>query len=121
MKRNRTFTEGNGAGFTLLEVMVSLAIIGGLLVTLISSMNYHLDIAARHEFVTVASMLARNKLREIEARSSATKGTFPEPFSAYSFSSEIKDSDYPGISVLAVVVSRGKEEVRFTEMVEKTR
>ncbi len=115
------FVAGSRSGFTLLEVMVSLAIIGGLLVTLISSLNYHMDIAGKHEFVTVASTLARNKLREIEGQSSAAKGKFAEPFSAYSFSTEVKDSDYPGISVLAVVVSRGNEEVRFTEMVEKTR
>src|SRR5208337_2336842 len=53
-------------GFTLLEIMIAVAVIGGLLVSLISSLNYHLGIAERHEFVTVASLLAKDKLAEVE-------------------------------------------------------
>jgi prepilin-type N-terminal cleavage/methylation domain-containing protein len=34
-------------GFTLLEVMISLAIVGGLLLTMIYSLNYHLGVAER--------------------------------------------------------------------------
>ena len=49
-------------GFTLLEIMIAVAIIGGLLVSLIYSLNYHLGIAERHEFATVASLLAKDKL-----------------------------------------------------------
>lgn len=108
-------------GFTLLEVMVCLAIVGGLLVTLIYSLNYHLGIAGRHEFITVASVLARNKITEIENSPSASKGDFPAPFSAFRYSAELKDSPFPGISELLVVVSRGDEAVTFSQLVERPR
>jgi len=111
----------NRGGFTLLEVMVSLAIVAGLLVTLISSLNYHLGIAGRHEFVTVASMLAREKLRESAGRAAAGKGDFPEPHADYSFTTEARETEYPGIALLTVTVSRGDERVTFSEMVQRAR
>lgn len=106
-------------GFTLLEVMVSLAIVAGLLVTAISSLNYHLGIAERHEFTTIATMLAREKLREAAQLPVADKGSFPEPHAAYTFATETKGTDYPGITLLSVTVSRGGDSVRFSEMVER--
>ena len=42
-------------GFTLLEILIALAIVGGLLVTVIASLNYHLGIVERHETITVAT------------------------------------------------------------------
>jgi general secretion pathway protein I len=108
-------------GFTLLEVMVSLAIVGGLLVTLIYSLNYHLGIAGRHEFVTIATLLARDKMVEEEKAPAEGKGTFPEPFSDYRYSVGIKDSPFPGIAEMDVTVERNGEKVELSEMFEKTR
>jgi general secretion pathway protein I len=108
-------------GFTLLEVMVSLAIVGGLLVTLIYSLNYHLGIAGRHEFVTIATLLARDKMVEEEKAPAEGKGTFPEPFSDYRYSVGIKDSPYPGIAEMDVMVERNGEKVELSEMFGKAR
>lgn len=101
--------------------MVSLAIVAGLLVTLIYSLNYHLGIAERHEFTTIATMLAREKLREAAQQPAAGKGSFPDPHASYTYATETKDTDYPGITLLTVTVSRGGDTVRFSEMVEKKR
>ncbi len=106
------------AGFTLLEIMIAVAVIGGLLVTLIYSLNYHLGIAERHEFVTVASLLARDKLTEVEGNPSVGKGEYPPPYSGYHFESEIKESSFPGFSEISVTVSRGKETVTFSDLVK---
>ncbi len=106
-------------GFTLLEIMIALSIIGGLLVTLLYSLNYHLGIAERHETLTIATMLAKNKLHEVETNPAATKGDFPAPFSSYHYATELKESPYPGISEILVTVGNGKEEVKFTEFIEK--
>jgi general secretion pathway protein I len=106
-------------GFTLLEIMIALAIIGGLLITLLYSLNYHLGIAERHETITIATMLAKSKLRDLEEKPAPVKGDFPDPYSAYHYAAEITESPYPGISEIRVTVGSGKEQVRFTEFIEK--
>ena len=53
-------------GFTLLEVLIALAIVGGLLVTLIYSLNYHLGLVERQEIITVATLLAKGKMIDLE-------------------------------------------------------
>ena len=105
-------------GFTLLEIMISLAIMGGLLVTVIYTLNYHLSLAERQEFQTTATMLSKNKIAEAEKNPVASKGEFPEPYSGYSYTTAITESPYPGVSVLSVAVSRGNEDVKLSEMLE---
>src|SRR5208283_1820754 len=107
-------------GFTLLEIMVSLAIIGGLLVTVLYSLNYHLGIAEKHEFLTVATMLAKNKMLEIEISPRAGKGAFPDPYSAYNYETGMKNSSFPGLAEMWVTVSKDKEHVKVTELREAT-
>ncbi|HYA31506.1 MAG TPA: type II secretion system protein, partial [Thermodesulfovibrionales bacterium] len=63
-----------GKGFTLLEAMISLAIVGSLLVTLIYSLNYHLGIAERHRTVTVSTALAKEKIYAMEQAPATDKG-----------------------------------------------
>ena len=104
------------AGFTLLEIMIALAIVGGLLVTLIYTLNYHLDIAGRQETLTVASMLAKNKLLEMETANLAEQGEFPEPFNDFHYKTSISDTAFPGIRKISVVVSKGGEAVTFMEL-----
>ena len=107
------------AGFTLLEVMLSLAIVGSLLVTLIYTLNYHLGIADRHGVITVAMGLAKEKLAEMERSPSSQEGAFPEPYAAYSYEATVKDSSFPGMSELSVTVRNGKEEILLSELIRK--
>lgn len=108
-------------GFTLLEVMIALAVIGGLLVTLLYTMNHHIVVASRHEFVTVATMLARKKLSELGERPGRTEGAFDAPFSDYRFASDLKESPIQGIAELSVTVSRGTDRIRLTELAKVQR
>lgn len=107
------------SGFTLLEVMISLAIIGGLLVTLIYTLNYHLGIAERQVIITTATALAKEKLYEMEQKPSSDKGNFTEPFSAFSYETSTTDSQFPGMSEISVTVRNGKEEITLSELVRK--
>jgi general secretion pathway protein I len=106
-------------GFTLLEVMVSLAIVGGLLVTVLYSLNYHLGIAGRHEFITTATVLARNKLVESEKAPVEAKGAFPKPFASYHYTVEVKDSKFPGLAEMDVTVEKGGDKVELSELIWK--
>ena len=106
------------SGFTLLEIMLSLAILGGLLVTVLYTLNYHLGIAGKHEFITIATMLSKNKLSEAEQNPVDREGEFPDPYSGYHFRTVLKESDYPGLSKITVSVFRGNEDVSMSQLVE---
>lgn len=109
------------AGFTLLEIMVALAIIGGLLVTLICTLNYHLSLAERQEFYTIGSLLAREQIVEMERNPVKAKGQFPDPYSRYQYSTEVKESRFQGMSEISVIVNDGKESVKLMELIPKKR
>jgi len=53
-------------GFTLLEIMIALAIMAGTLLTLLGAFNHHLSIVGRDREETVSLLLARGKLEELE-------------------------------------------------------
>jgi type II secretion system protein I len=107
------------AGFTLLEVLISLAIIGSLLVTLIYTVNYQLGLVGRQEAITVATILAKNKMHDLEQRPDSTNGTFETPYEAYTYETSVKESPYAGISEIVVTVKTGREEVKLNEFVHK--
>ena len=90
---------------------------GGLLVTLIYTLNYQLGIVEKHEAVTVGTLLAKKELIEMEDSPVSRKGTFGEPFSSYTYETGVKQSPYIGISEITVVVRSGDEEVRLNEFV----
>jgi general secretion pathway protein I len=103
-------------GFTLLEVLVALAIISGLLITLISTVNYQLGIVERQESVTVATLLAKSALTELEKEPESKKGKFESPYEAYTYETAVKDSPYPGVNEITVIVTAGKEEVKLNQI-----
>lgn len=93
-------------GFTLLEVMIALAIMAGAVFTIISSFNYHLDIVSRDREETVAVLLARAKLEDPAMKTSTeTKGTFaPEwPDMAWEISSA--PTELPALNRMVLTVS----------------
>ena len=105
--------------FTLLEVMISLAVVGGLLVTLLYTLNHHLGIAERHGVVTLSIGLAKEKLYEMEREPEEGKGTFPDPYAAFSFVTSIKDASFPGFLEISVSVRNGNETVTLSELIRK--
>ncbi len=106
-------------GFTLLEVMISLAIVGGLLVTLLYTLNYHLGIAERHRNTTISTSLAKEKMYAMEKKPVTDKGQFPEPYSSFSYETAVRDSSFPGMSEISVTVREGKESITLRELVRK--
>lgn len=107
-------------GFTLLEIMISLAILGGLLVTLISSLNYHLGIAEKQVVVTNITRLAKEKMYEMEKNPSVTSGNFPEPYSAFYYETKVVNSSFPDMMEIWVTVSEGKEILKLAEIIRKS-
>ncbi len=99
-------------GFTLLEVLISIAIIGGLLYTVIYTITNHLAILERHKTITVAVMLAREKYYTIMGSvMTESKGHFEEPYGAFRYDIKETGASIEGTSVVEVIVQGEGEEV----------
>lgn len=107
-------------GFTLLEVMVSLAIVGGLLMTLIYTLNYNLGITEKLFVITNMTNLAKEKLKEMETEPRETEANFPAPYEALNYETRVRDSAFPEITEIAVTVGDGKTRVMLSELIRKT-
>jgi general secretion pathway protein I len=76
-------------GFTLLEVMIAVAIVAIALVTLLGMGNRSIDINGRLQKITQATLLAQHKMTEIETRAPSDgelqleEGVFDAPFEQY--------------------------------------
>jgi type II secretory pathway pseudopilin PulG len=96
-----------------MEVMVALAIVASMMVTLVYTTSYNLDVAGRHEALTVATMLARDKMTAIRRNPreelKEKKGNFPEPFDEFAYAIEVKER-----SVFVVLFNVGVTEINVT-------
>ena len=99
--------------------MVALAIVGGLLITLIYTLNYHLGIAERHQSLTIALLLARDKMEEMEEDPTNTEGDFADPYSAFHYQTKMNASRFPDFSEIYVRVTFEKEVLELRELIEK--
>ncbi len=92
------------AGFTFLEVMVAVAIIAIALVTLIGSQSQSVSIAGEARFDIMASLLAQQKLTEIEAGNFAAlfsdQGDFGKQYPDYRWRTVVQSlsEDETGLS-----------------------
>jgi hypothetical protein len=99
--------------------MISLVILGGLLMTLIYTLNYHLGVAERQFAVTNITNLAKEKIGEMEKNPQRGDGHFPMPNDAVQYNTEIKDSLFSGMREIIVTVRDGKESVVLSELIRK--
>ena len=96
-------------GFTLLEVMVSLAIMAGVILTVLGSVNYHLGIIATERDNTALTLLARYRMAELEQAPSKGEGTFAPSHPELSWKADLVPADLPGLQKLVVKVKRGSD------------
>jgi len=112
--------RGEKYGFTLLEVMVSMAIIAITLTAVLGSQSQSVSFATEAKFSTTASLLAQGKMAEAEARKPedlySESGDFGEDFPGYAWEVTVEDvffSDPENVSnhliQINVVVSWGEE------------
>lgn len=94
------------AGFTLLEVMIAIAIIAIALTSLFGSQSRSLSLAAEAKFNTVAALLAQEKLAEYEAGITALagdEGDFGDDFPGFVWRSEVQNADLGDLGDLGVL------------------
>ena len=115
----QSFIKRQKGGFTLLEVMISLAIVGGLLITLLYTLSYNLGITERQFAVTNITNLAKEKIKEMEENPQQNEGRFPEPYDMLNYETKVKDSAFSGMSEIIVVVRAEKESLTLSELIRK--
>ena len=82
-------------GFTLLEVMVAMAIIAIALTAVLGSQSQSLSLASEAKFNTTAALLAQSKMAEIEAEKpedlTSDSGDFGEDYPGYRWDKSVDD------------------------------
>jgi general secretion pathway protein I len=86
--------------------MVSLAIMAGVILTLLGSVNYHLGIIAGERDRTTLTLLARNHMAELGDTPAKGEGTFAPLHPELTWKDELLPADMPGLQKLVVTVKR---------------
>ena len=95
-------------GFTLLEVLVSLAILSATLIMAYQVISAAISAGERSEAWTTASLLGEEKLREVIEtfpEIQETKGEFPSPHEEYSFRLAVKQALHADAREVVLAVS----------------
>ena len=101
-------------GFSLLEVMVALAVVGIAMVALLALQNRSLLMHGEVQRLTQATLLARELMNERIVRQDVPQqpqqGVFDAPFPDYSWRIEREETPLPGVSKVQVTVSWDAEK-----------
>ena len=97
-------------GFTLLEIMIALAIIGLTLVTVLHTVNFHSKVSYENIVTTHMVQLAKEKMTGIETNPVNSKGAIEG--TELTYETIVSPTDDPGmIKLKAIVKGEGKEVV----------
>jgi len=102
-------------GFTLLEVMIALAIAAGVLLTVISSLNYHLSIVGQDAEETSAALLGRAKLDDPDfSKQTENKGNFAPDHPDLKWERVVTPMEFPGLNRVQLTVSWNDDKKRLS-------
>ena len=112
------FTLHLSSGFTLLEVMIAVAIIAIALMALLDSQSQGLSLANESRFNTTASLLAQGKMAEIEAITEkrnlvSDSGDFGDAFPDYAWQLSVQDVSFEGVDKISDHLKQIDLEVRY--------
>jgi general secretion pathway protein I len=87
--------------------MVALAIMAGVILTLLGSVNYHIGIIADERDSRAMTLLARYRLTELEQSPAKGEGTFAPSHPEMSWKADLLPTELPGLQKLVVTVQHG--------------
>lgn len=96
------------SGFTLLEIMIALAIIGSTLTVILHTVNFHAGIMDDNTVTTRMYQIAKEKMNELEATGKDSKGAVSETGFTYE-NTAIKQEESDIIELKTVVRGQEKE------------
>jgi type II secretion system protein I len=103
------YNGGTDSGFTLLEVLVSIAILAIALTALLSSQSRTMFVAEANDFNIIASQLASKQMAEILAQDRETvlrRGDFGPSYRGYQWQADIESVGEVGDIELDVIGAR---------------
>ncbi len=105
-----TPVSSRNGGFTLLETLIALAIISGVLVTVLVTLDYHIDATGRIRAMTTATLLAREKVEDITINGLpvVSEGDFAPAFPGFKWQYYTEDLSIPGIKKVYLTVTWGR-------------
>lgn len=110
-------TKSPAAGFTLLEIMIALAIVSIAMVSLLSLANRSIGFHDRLQRITAATLLAQQKMAETEVNAehgtlttTESQGVFNRPFQGYRWRINFTSTPLPSVRMVTVTVLWGDEE-----------
>jgi general secretion pathway protein I len=111
-------------GFTLLEVMVALAIMATVILTLLASVNYHLGIIGIERDTAAMTIIARNRMAELVQQGGIPQkgeGSFAPSLPEMTWRFELLPTQLPELQKLVLRVRRtaDKQEVTLVRYVLK--
>lgn len=96
-------------GFTLMEVLIAMAILAIALVSVFQSQSQSVSMAADSRFMTTAALLAQSKMAEAETSASlynhVENGDFGSDYPEYVWRLEIGDTQLPQFKKIKVTVT----------------
>jgi general secretion pathway protein I len=100
-------------GFTLLEVMIAMAILAITLVTVYQSQSQSISMATNSRFLTTASLLAQARMAEIDGADPrglvSANGDFGDEFSGYAWKVEVEEvKEIPLLRRIALTVTNSR-------------
>ena len=104
-------------GFTLLEVMIALAIIGMTVTVILHTVNYHSDIMYENTLKTTMLQIAKEKMVELEMDNMPSKGIIGA--AGITFEKTISQTSIPGISEIKATVTGHGKKITLTELIRK--
>ena len=108
-------------GFTLLEVMIALAIMATVILTVLGSVNYHLGVISNERDNTTLTLLARARMAELEQNplQQKSEGSFSPNHPELKWQAELFPTELPALQKLVVKVRRDtdKQEVALVRFI----
>ncbi|MBI5234961.1 MAG: prepilin-type N-terminal cleavage/methylation domain-containing protein [Deltaproteobacteria bacterium] len=107
----------SSSGFTLIEALISLAILSGVVVAVLVSINYHIVAGDRINKTVVASLIARERFEEIVLAGDMkpAKGEYAPPFSGFRWSFNAEDVPRMQLKKLSLITTWGNGEAIVLE------
>jgi len=95
-------------GFTLLEVMIAMAILAIALVAVFQSQSQSISMIGQSRFETTAALLAQSKMATIDGTKTGNitsdNGTFDDHFPDYTWTVEVSDTASENVKKISVTI-----------------
>jgi len=105
------------AGFTLVEIMIAVAIVGVTVIAVFNTVNYHADIAYEQTVSTRMLLLAKEKISEMETTPQNSKGVIEG--TDFTYENLVNNTKNNEIIELKTTVSRDNKTIVLNELVIK--